>query len=75
MLSCTLYVNEDGVINDNKYDYETVGFPFMTTLGQAVYQYELKRKRTYKPDLLAFKLTYEHRDTTNNRPLIRDIAD
>lgn len=75
MLSCTLYVNEDGVINDNKYDYETVGFPFMTTLGQAVYQYELKRKRTYKPDLSAFKLTYEHRDTTDNRPLIRDIAD
>jgi len=75
MLSCTLYVNEDGVINDNKYDYDTVGFPFMTALGQAIYQYELQRKRKYMPDLSAFKLEYEKRNPKDNRPLIRDVAD
>ena len=75
MLSCTLYVNEDGVINDNKYDYENVGFPFMTALGQGIYQYELSRKRKYQPDLSAFKLNYEKRDPDDTRPLVRDIAD
>lgn len=77
MLSCTLYVNEDAVINDNRYDYESVGFPFMTALGQAIYGYELHRKRRYTPDLSEFKLPYEHRvpQSIDHRPVIRDIAD
>jgi len=75
MLSCTLYVNEDGVINDNKYDYDSVGFPFMTALGQGIYQYELNRKRKYSPDLADFKLHYEKRNPADRRPLVRDIAD
>ncbi|UAY54548.1 serine hydrolase [Arachidicoccus terrestris] len=75
MLSCTLYVNEDGIINDNKYDYESIGFPFMTALGQGIYQYELSRKRKYIPNLSAFKIKYEQRDRKDNRPLVSDIAD
>ncbi|MGZ5287678.1 MAG: serine hydrolase, partial [Flavisolibacter sp.] len=54
MLSATVYVNSDGVINDGKYDYDQVGYPFLFQLGQAVYQYELKRKRTRLPDLSRF---------------------
>lgn len=72
MLSCTLYVNSGGVINDNHYDYETIGFPFLYALGQGIYQYELKRKRKYPADLREFQIQYEQRDATDNRPLIRE---
>jgi hypothetical protein len=59
MLSATVYVNADGILNDDQYDYERVGLPFLEKLGQLVYDYEAKRKRTYQPDLSKFKLTYE----------------
>lgn len=45
MLSAVISCNTDGIYNDDKYDYETVGYPFLKKLGQAIYQYELKRKR------------------------------
>lgn len=76
MLSCTLYVNEDGIVNDNKYDYDAVGIPFMTALGQAVYQYELHRKRPFAPDLSALQnIKYDHRDLNDTRPTVREVAD
>ncbi len=34
-LAATLYTNEDGVLNDDKYDYATVALPFMADLGEA----------------------------------------
>ena len=58
MLSATLYCNSDGVINDNKYDYQTVGFPFMKNLGKVLYDYEAGRTRR-QPDLSAFKMAYD----------------
>jgi hypothetical protein len=39
-LSAVIYVNSDGVINDGKYDYKTIGFPFMADLGRLFYEYE-----------------------------------
>jgi hypothetical protein len=45
LLSAVIYCNEDGILNDNKYDYDAVGFPFMKRLGEAVYNYELSRKQ------------------------------
>jgi hypothetical protein len=71
MLTATIYVNSDGVMNDNKYDYETIGWPFLYKLGQAIYKYELNRPRSYKPDLSDFKLHYEKRKE-DNRPAIKD---
>lgn len=50
MLSAVLYVNADGILNDNTYDYDTIGFPFMKNLGQLIYNYELHRKRDYLPN-------------------------
>ncbi len=44
-LSATIYTNADGILNDNKYEYETIALPFMKALGQEIYQYERKRKR------------------------------
>lgn len=72
MLTATIYVNSDGVLNDNKYDYDSIGWPFMYNLGQIIYQCELKRKRVFKPDLSKFKIDYDHRDTLSTRPSIKN---
>ena len=50
MLSATIHCNSDGIYNDDRYEYETVGLPFMRHLGQVIYAYELKRDRKHKPD-------------------------
>lgn len=50
MLSAVIYVNSDGILNDNHYDYRTIGLPFMKNLGNTIYKYELSRKRAYLPN-------------------------
>jgi len=59
MLSAVINVNTDGIYNDGKYEYETLGFPFFKNLGQLVYQYELERERPVKPDLSKFVMKYD----------------
>ena len=59
MLSATIACNSDGIFNDDKYDYETIGFPFMKNLGQTIYNYELKRERLQIPDLTKFNINYQ----------------
>lgn len=73
MLSSTIYVNSDEILNDDKYDFERIGRPFLYELGQTFYNYELRRKRLYKPDLSAFKLKYDHRDMNDKRPEIKIV--
>lgn len=73
MLAATVYVNEDEILNDNKYEYESVGWPFLYQLGQTVYQYELKRARKHKPDLSSFKMHYEQRDPNDTRPSLKEV--
>lgn len=58
-LSAAINCNTNGIINDDKYEYDSIGFPFMKNLGQIIYDYELKRKRIYPPDLSSFKITYD----------------
>ncbi len=58
-LSATIYCNSNGIINDDTYDYDTIGLPFMKNLGQVIYQYELERKKPNIPDLSSFKITYD----------------
>jgi hypothetical protein len=50
LLSATIHVNADGVFNDDRYEYDAVGFPFLYALGQAVLEYERARPRTVRPD-------------------------
>ena len=50
MLSGVIYCNKDGIINDSKYDYDTIGYPFYKNLGRLIYDYELKRKKPYLPN-------------------------
>lgn len=71
MLSVTIYVNKDGVLNDNKYEYEAVGWPFMYKLGQTIYNYELNRPRKFMPDLSRYKLEYQLRKE-DGRPAIKE---
>ena len=72
MLTATVYANSDGILNDNKYDEDTVGHPFLYQLGQTIYRYELGRKRTYPPDLSRFRINYEKR-ANDARPLVKDV--
>jgi hypothetical protein len=73
MLSTTIYVNQDGILNDNKYEYETVGHPFLNELGKVVYQYDLKRERKFRPDLSEFKIKYDNRNPSDKRTVITEV--
>jgi hypothetical protein len=72
MLTATIYVNADGILNDDKYEYETIGWPFMNKLGQAVYAHELERPRKYKPGLKNFELQYQKRGN-DSRPVVSEV--
>ncbi|HEX5024661.1 MAG TPA: serine hydrolase, partial [Agriterribacter sp.] len=45
MLSAVIYCNENQTLNDDTYEYDSIGFPFMKRLGEVIYNYELKRDR------------------------------
>lgn len=51
ILSATIYTNENQTFNDNDYEYEEIGLPFLKNLGQAIYEVELDRQRQHQPDL------------------------
>jgi len=72
MLAATIYVNSDNILNDDKYEYETVGWPFLYEIGQTIYRYELNRPRKYKPDLSRFKMEY-HKRKEDGRKAIKDV--
>lgn len=55
MLAATIYTNANGTFNDNEYEYEEIGLPFLRNLGQAIYDFELAREREFSPDLSEFK--------------------
>lgn len=57
-LSAVIYCNSDEIFNDDKYDYEKVGFPFLANLGQLIYEHETQRKPKFKPNLSRFRFDY-----------------
>ncbi len=58
-LSATIYCNGDGILNDDKYEYDTIGLPFMKHLGEIFYQHELERKKKTEPDLSPLIFKYD----------------
>lgn len=58
-VTATIYCNSDGILNDDKYDYSNIGYPFLKNVGTILYEYELKRKRNHLPDLSAMQFTYD----------------
>lgn len=58
-LTAVIQSNDDGIFNDNKYEYETVCYPFMKNLGRSIYEAELKRTKSNKANLAKFKMDYK----------------
>lgn len=58
ILSAVIHCNSDGIFNDDNYEYDSIGFPFMKHLGQVIYQEEFKRVKNKKPDLGKFIFDY-----------------
>ena len=54
LLSAVLYVNQDGIINDGAYEYDSIGQPFLAQLGRQIQQYEAQRSHQYRPNLTEF---------------------
>ncbi len=44
MLSAVIYTNENEIINDGKYEYNTIALPFLAELGREIYKFELNKK-------------------------------
>ena len=44
MLTATILVNNDGIFNDDAYEYDEIGIPFLAQLGREIYNEELKRR-------------------------------
>ncbi len=72
-LSATLYVNSDGVVNDSKYDEESVGFPFLRELGNLIYTYEVTRSRKSNPRLDFLGVKYDTRESNSVQPSIKKV--
>ncbi|MBO9729063.1 MAG: serine hydrolase [Chitinophaga sp.] len=62
MLTGNIYVNRDGILNDNKYEYDGDGYPFFREIGEIIYKYELQRKKKYLPNLQRFKINYKEEE-------------
>jgi len=58
-LAATIHVNKNKTYNDGVYEYDEVGFPFLSKLGQKFYEYELTREREVKPDLSMYAIDYQ----------------
>lgn len=58
LLTAVIYVNADGIFNDDKYEYDTIGLPFLANLGRVIYDYEKTRPRKHAPNLEKFRFDY-----------------
>jgi hypothetical protein len=58
LLSAVIYCNPISSFDDT-YEYESVGKPFMENLGKAIFEYELSRKRSSRPDLSRYEVNYD----------------
>ncbi|WP_405398414.1 serine hydrolase [Maribacter sp. Asnod2-G09] len=45
LLTATILVNKDGIFNDDAYEYDQIGIPFLAQLGREIYQQEVNRKQ------------------------------
>lgn len=48
LLSANIYANADGVLNDDRYEYDTVSRPFLAALGRAALAAERERPRPHR---------------------------
>jgi hypothetical protein len=60
MLSAVIYVNRDAILNDNKYEYSEIGYPFFKEIGEIMYAYDKNRKRNNQANLKSFRFNYKN---------------
>ena len=58
IVTAVLLCNEDEIFNDEKYDYDTIGYPFYKSLGQVIYDYEQSRPKKHLPNLSHLRFDY-----------------
>lgn len=51
-LAVRMYTNKDGVLGDDKYEYESIARPFMKKLGEVILKKEQERSREFLPNLI-----------------------
>ena len=56
LLTAVVHVNANRVFNDDNYEYDEIGMPFLARLGRAVYEHERRRERPRRPDLSRFRV-------------------
>lgn len=54
IIAATIYTNENETFNDNNYEYDEIGLPFLRDLGVAIHELELQRGRAHSPDFSRF---------------------
>lgn len=59
LISAVIYTNKNQILNDGKYEYDDIAFPFFQNLGKVLLWHEKNRVRKYPPNLDAFKFKYE----------------
>jgi hypothetical protein len=59
LLTAVISVNENQIFNDDNYEYDEIGMPFLANLGRVIYDYELNRERAFEPDPSRFDIDYE----------------
>lgn len=50
LLTATIYVNDDQIFNDDNYEYDSIGYPFLEDVGSVIYAHELARVKKNKPN-------------------------
>ena len=55
-VAAVIQVNENQIYNDDTYEYDKVGMPFLADLGKILYEFEVNRKRENIPDLARFQV-------------------
>jgi hypothetical protein len=45
LLTATILVNKNGIFNDNVYEYDDIGIPFLAALGREIHALEITRKK------------------------------
>jgi hypothetical protein len=58
ILAATVYANANETFNDDNYEYDEIGMPFLRELGRAIYEIELARPRQFRANLARFELSY-----------------
>jgi hypothetical protein len=44
-VTATILVNQNGIFNDNNYEYDSIGIPFLAELGRQIHKYEKYQKK------------------------------